>query len=86
MSHQPPQHQKEQPGVESQMTPRPKAEHPQYRGRDKLKNKVAIIMGGDSGIGRAIAIAFGKIDILELMQLLRAPGKKKIAPSYVFLA
>ncbi len=60
MSHQPPQHQKQQPGVESQMTPKPKAEHPKYRGSDKLKNKVAIITGGDSGIGRAVALAFAK--------------------------
>jgi NAD(P)-dependent dehydrogenase (short-subunit alcohol dehydrogenase family) len=40
------------------MRPRPKSEDREYRGSDKLKDKIAVITGGDSGIGRAVAIAF----------------------------
>ncbi|CAM4106868.1 SDR family oxidoreductase [Lederbergia lenta] len=54
------QHQSQQPGIESLMTPKPMIENPDYKGSDKLKNKVAIITGGDSGIGAAAAIAFAK--------------------------
>lgn len=59
-SQQPPQHQDRQPGLESEMKPQPKTEDARYRGSAKLSGKVALITGGDSGIGRAVAIFYAK--------------------------
>lgn len=56
----PPQEQPRQPGFEYEMNPLPISEHPAYQGSGKLRGKVAIITGGDSGIGRAVAYSFVK--------------------------
>ncbi|PMR73820.1 SDR family oxidoreductase [Billgrantia endophytica] len=57
---QPPQEQQAQPGDEHVMSPRPEFIRDTYRGADKLKDKVAIITGGDSGIGRAVAVHYAR--------------------------
>ena len=56
----PPQEQDRQPGLEYLMYPSPIFDNPNYKGSNKLEGKVAIITGGDSGLGKAAAIAFVK--------------------------
>ena len=58
--HPPGQTQEERPGQEEAMQPRPEERGAGYRGSGKLKDKAAIITGGDSGIGRAVAVLFAR--------------------------
>jgi NAD(P)-dependent dehydrogenase (short-subunit alcohol dehydrogenase family) len=56
----PPQHQERQPGIEAEMTPRPVDEARGYLAAGKFKDRVVLITGGDSGIGKSVAIHFAK--------------------------
>ena len=55
----PAQHQ-EKPGIEAEMEPRPQYLAPNYKGSEKLADKAAVITGGDSGIGRSVAVLFAR--------------------------
>lgn len=82
----PAQHQNIQPGMEFLMTPPPIFENPDWISSNKLQEKVAIITGGDSGIGRAVSVLFAKegadIAIVYFNEREDANQTKKIIESY----
>src|SRR5918998_5752696 len=56
----PPQHQPRQPGIQTQMEPEPVTVPDHYVGSGKLEGRAALVVGGDSGIGRAVSVLFAK--------------------------
>ena len=79
---QPPQ-QQEVPGVQSKMTPVPDCGEESYQGSGKLTSKIAVITGGDSGIGRAVAIAYAREGADVLISYLSEDSDAKDTADYV---
>ena len=78
-----PAQQQEPPGVLGEMTPRPDHGEESYRGSGKLTGKAAVITGGDSGIGRAVAIAFAREGADVLIHYLNEHDDAKDTARYV---
>jgi NAD(P)-dependent dehydrogenase (short-subunit alcohol dehydrogenase family) len=89
LQQRPAQHQAIKPGRQSSMIPQPLTDDPDYKAAGKLKGKIALITGGDSGIGRAVAIIYAKEgadvaivylnereDAEETKRLVEAKGQK----------
>ncbi len=87
-----PAQQQQPPGLESQMDPRPDYGEQSYRGSGKLAGKATLITGGDSGIGRAVALAYARegadvlisflneeSDAAETVRVVQKEGRKCIA-------
>ena len=78
----PKQHQPK-PGLEAEMQPRPRYQAPRYRPAAKLENKVAIVTGGDSGIGRAVSLLYARegadVAVLYLPQEQRDADQTRLA-------
>src|SRR5688572_29231891 len=55
-----PKQKQPRPGIEAEMTPQPQYLAPDYKGAEKLKGKAALVTGGDSGIGRAVAVLYAR--------------------------
>jgi hypothetical protein len=83
VSEQQPAQQQEVPGVQSEMTPVPDCGEKSYRGSGKLTGKAAVITGGDSGIGRAVAIAFAREGADVLISYLSEDSDAKETARYV---
>jgi NAD(P)-dependent dehydrogenase (short-subunit alcohol dehydrogenase family) len=78
-----PAQQQDVPGVLGEMTPRPDHGEQSYRGSGKLAGKAAVITGGDSGIGRAVAIAFAREGADVLIHYLNEHDDARDTARYV---
>jgi NAD(P)-dependent dehydrogenase (short-subunit alcohol dehydrogenase family) len=78
-----PAQQQEVPGIQSKMTPVPDCGEDSYQGSGKLTDKIAVITGGDSGIGRAVAIAYAREGADVLISYLSEDSDAKETASYV---
>ena len=78
-----PAQQQEVPGIQSEMRPVPDCGEQSYKGSGKLEGKVAVITGGDSGIGRAVAIAYAREGADVLISYLSEDSDAKDTAGYV---